>query len=356
MHAAVTLPRWGGSGIATDQNPLDAQLVACGPCLAVDPVAVGESLVEVGAAPAAARGEYGEGPEAVDLVAAGRLLDWHRAGSEVARRFVDGRGGICMELGIGGRCAVVLAGGGGLGSAAALALSQEGAEVAVADISKERADASAEVIAHYGGRARGYACDTGSMDSVEALAARVRADLGAPSILVNITGGPPAYGAMEVPLGVWSGQFERQVLGVIHLTRLLLPDMRRNTWGRVITSTSSGVVAPIPNLVLSNALRLTLVGWSKSLASEVARDGVTVNVVVPGRISTARVRELDEDRARREGRKVEEVQAASCAAIPVGRYGMPSEFGSVITFLASDAASYVTGGMVRVDGGMIASI
>jgi len=155
---------------------------------------------------------------------------------------------------------------------------------------------------------------------------------------------------------LWSKQFQSMVLSLIAITDRVLPNMRAQHWGRVITSTSSGVVAPMANLAISNALRLSLVGWSKTLAREVARDGITANVIVPGRIDTDRVRFLDEVRAKREGRKVEEVAAESMATIPVGRYGKPEEYGEVVAFLASERAAYITGAVIRVDGGMIASI
>jgi len=132
--------------------------------------------------------------------------------------------------------------------------------------------------------------------------------------------------------------------------------MKSRGWGRIITSTSSGIIAPIPNLAISNALRLTLVGWSKTLAREVGKDGITVNIIVPGRIATSRVATLDNARAKREGRPVEEVAAESAATIPVGRYGKPEEYADVVAFLASERAAYLTGSVVRVDGGMIASI
>jgi 3-oxoacyl-[acyl-carrier protein] reductase len=139
------------------------------------------------------------------------------------------------------------------------------------------------------------------------------------------------------------------VLSVIAITDRVLPGMKARGWGRILTSTSSGIIAPIPNLAISNALRMSLVGWSKTLAREVAKDGITANIIVPGRIATARVAAL-------EGRRVEEVAAESAATIPVGRYGKPEEYADVVTFLASTRAAYITGSVIRVDGGMTTSI
>ena len=146
------------------------------------------------------------------------------------------------------------------------------------------------------------------------------------------------------------------VLSVIKITDRVLPNMRERQWGRVVTSTSSGVIAPIANLGISNALRAALLGWSKTLAREVGRDGITSNIVLPGRVATGRIRFLDEQKAAREGRTVEQVSAESTASIALGRYGEPEEYGRVVAFLASTAAAYVTGSVIRVDGGLIASI
>jgi len=146
------------------------------------------------------------------------------------------------------------------------------------------------------------------------------------------------------------------VIGVIALTDRVLPPMRERGWGRIITTTSSGVAAPQPNLALSNSLRLAVVGWSKTLAAEVAADGVTVNVVVPCRIATGRVRALDEARAKREGTTVEAAEASSIASIPAGRYGDPEEYAAAVAFHASERASYITGATLRVDGGQIRSL
>jgi 3-oxoacyl-[acyl-carrier protein] reductase len=175
-------------------------------------------------------------------------------------------------------------------------------------------------------------------------------------ILINNTGGPPPSTAAGQDPALWAKQFQAMVLSVIAITDRVLPGMKARGWGRILTSTSSGIIAPIPNLAISNALRMSLVGWSKTLAHEVSKDGITANIVVPGRIATARVATLDNARAKREGRSVEEVAAESAATIPVGRYGKPEEYADVVVFLASTRAAYITGAVIRVDGGMTTSI
>jgi 3-oxoacyl-[acyl-carrier protein] reductase len=261
-----------------------------------------------------------------------------------------------VDLGIADRTALVLGGGGGLGSAIATSLATEGANVAVADVDGDAARQAAGDVEGRGVKALALEWDLGDLDAVDRNVGVVEESLGDVDILVNLTGGPPPTPVHGQDQDAWRRHFDAMVLSVIAVTDRVLPGMRERGWGRVITSTSSGVVAPIPNLGLSNALRSTLTGWSKTLAGEVGRDGVTVNVVVPGRIATGRIAALDEARAEREGRTVEAVREASTSGIPLGRYGRPREYADVVAFLAGAPAAYVTGTVVRIDGGLVPSI
>jgi 3-oxoacyl-[acyl-carrier protein] reductase len=182
------------------------------------------------------------------------------------------------------------------------------------------------------------------------------AELEQADILVFNTGGPPFGTATETTDATWTAQFEAMFLSAIRLTRLALPGMRQRGFGRIMLVVSSGVIQPIPNLAISNAIRSALVGWAKTLAAEVAAEGVTVNCLAPGRIATDRVVEFDQNRARREGISMEQVQKQSRSAIPVGRYGTADEFAATAAFLASPRSSYLTGSIIRIDGGMIRSV
>ena len=261
-----------------------------------------------------------------------------------------------MDLGLQGKTALVLAGGGGLGRAIARALASEGANVAVAGVRADSIAATQAALASMGSKSISLLWDLADLSQIDGNVAKVERELGPVDILVNNTGGPPPTPASGQDPAVWSKQFQSMVLSVIATTDRVLPNMRARHWGRVITSTSSGVAAPIPNLAISNTLRLSLVGWSKTLAREVAKDGITANIVAPGRIATDRIKFLDEAKAKREGRSVEDVEAENATTIPIGRLGKPEEYGDVVAFLASERAAYITGSVIRVDGGMIPSI
>jgi 3-oxoacyl-[acyl-carrier protein] reductase len=261
-----------------------------------------------------------------------------------------------MDLGLQGKTALVLGGGGGLGGAIGRALAREGARVALGDIDGAALETVAGEITAAGGESLSLVWDLADLARIDGHVASVESRFGPVDILVNNTGGPPPTPASGQDPALWTKSFQAMVLSVIAITDRVLPSMRQRKWGRIITSTSSGVVAPIANLAISNALRLSLVGWSKTLAREVGRDGITANIVLPGRVATGRIRFLDEQKAKRENRSVEEVSAESTAAIPLGRYGEPAEYADVVAFLASSRASYLTGSVIRVDGGLIASI
>ncbi|PSJ58016.1 SDR family oxidoreductase [Kumtagia ephedrae] len=261
-----------------------------------------------------------------------------------------------MDLELKGKVALVFGAGGGLGGAIARSLAGEGVRVAVADIDEAAAAATAAAVKDADGEALAVGWDIGDLSVIEARLASIEKAFGPIDILVNNTGGPPPTPAAGQSSENWSKFFDSMVRSVIAVTDAVLPGMRQRKWGRIITSTSSGVVAPIPNLGMSNTLRMALVGWSKTLAAEVGRDGITANIVLPGRIATGRITFLDEQKAKREGRPVEEVTSQSTASIPVGRYGRPQEYGDTVTFLASPRASYITGSVIRVDGGLIPSI
>ncbi len=261
-----------------------------------------------------------------------------------------------MDLGIAGKTALVLGASGGLGRAMAIALAAEGVRVAVAARGQAGLDETAAAIRAAGGEAFAVVWDVADRDVIAANVAAVEKALGPINILVNNTGGPPPTPAAGQDPALWLEKFNAMVLSVIAITDAVLPGMRSRKWGRIITSTTSGVIAPAANLAISNSLRAALHGWSKTLSREVAAEGVTVNVIVPGRIATDRITFLDTERAKREGKSVAAVAAANTAQIPLGRMGDPAEYGAVAAFLASVPAAYVTGTVVRVDGGLIASV
>src|SRR5690606_20223045 len=201
-----------------------------------------------------------------------------------------------------------------------------------------------------------FSCDTGSSEQIDRLADDAEKAMGGIDILVLNSGGPPPGGAKGVPSEQWRLSFEAMFVNLVRLADRLLPGMIERRFGRIVSVISSGVIQPIPNLAISNAIRPALVGWGKTLASEVAAHGVTVNALAPGRIATDRLGELDAANAKRTGRTVEEVAAAMRAAVPAGRYGDVDEFAAAAISLASERASFIPGWVLRGDGGQISSV
>ncbi|MFU9138737.1 SDR family oxidoreductase [Erwinia tasmaniensis] len=261
-----------------------------------------------------------------------------------------------MDLQIDHRVALVCGAGSGLGRAIALSLAQEGVRVAVTGRNREKLAETLALIQQQGGTAQAWTLDLAAPERLTETLNAIRQHWGDVDILVNNSGGPPPARAQGVAAEVWQQQFSLMVGALIQLTDLVLPAMRARGWGRIITTTSSGVIAPLANLALSNALRMSLLGWSKTLAGEVAADGVTVNVMVPGRIATDRVAQLDAIKAGRENSTPEAIAEKSRQSIPAGRYGRPEEYGAAAAFLASQQAAYITGSVLRVDGGLIPSV
>jgi len=258
-----------------------------------------------------------------------------------------------MDLGITGKTALVFGAGGGLGGAIAIALAKEGCNLVISSRNQDALDKTMENIQATGSKAMSISWNLSELNVIDTNINRVEDKFGPVDILINNTGGPPPSTVSGQSQETWETWFRAMVQPVIGITDRVLPAMRERKWGRIITSTSSGPISPIPNLGLSNALRSTLHGWSKTLAREIGSYGITTNIILPGRISTGRIVSLDENKAKREGRSVEDVKLESLSNIPLGRYGDPSEYADAVAFLASNRASYITGSVIRVDGGFI---
>lgn len=262
-----------------------------------------------------------------------------------------------MELGLNGKKALVLASSRGLGGGIAAALVAEGAHVLLTGRHAAELEKRAAALNAAGpGKADWVVADLFDEFVVENLTAAAREKLGSVDILVNNSGGPPPGGAEDMSPEKLTTYFNAMVLRLITLAHVFLPDMKERGFGRILTVASSGIIEPIPGLALSNTLRPALAGWSKTLATEVAGLGITVNMLLPGSVLTSRIDELDRAAAERSGMSVDEVRARSEKAIPAGRYGTVEEFGATAAFLVSERASYITGSMIRCDGGAARSV
>ena len=254
-----------------------------------------------------------------------------------------------MDLGISGKVALVCASTAGLGLATARALAAEGATVV---ITGRRAELAREIAAGLPG-AYGLGIDLTAPSAVEELTAAVLDLFGRVDILVLNGPGPKPATAQEMDGAAAADAFQLLVASQVGLVHRLLPGMRERHWGRIVAVGSSGMVAPIAHLAPSNLGRAALAGYLKTLAGEVAADGITVNIAVPGSIATDRIESLNTATAAARGLTPEQVSAEAQARIPARRYGRPDEFGAMAAFLCGEPASYITGTMVRCDGGLV---
>jgi len=252
--------------------------------------------------------------------------------------------------------AIVMAASKGLGRGAATALAESGHHLVLCARSEEELDASRVDLEEYGGAVETVRADVNRLPDIEAVFTRADDVFGRLDVLVANAGGPPPGAFLGVTDDQWEGAFHLTLMSAVRAMRLAVDRMRGHGFGRIVVIGSSSVKAPIPNLALSNAFRPALHGCVKTLSREVAADGITVNMVSPGRIDTDRVRSLDESRAKTLGISASEARAESEKSIPIGRYGEPGELGALVNFLASAGAGYITGQSILVDGGMVSAL
>jgi 3-oxoacyl-[acyl-carrier protein] reductase len=254
-----------------------------------------------------------------------------------------------VDLGIDGKVALVTGASKGIGRAIPAALAREGARVAIASRARDRIESAAEELRAGGGDVQGFVADTADLDSLPGLVSDVEAALAPVDILVTNTGGPPFGEPLGFDRSQWEDAYRNLVLAPITLVGAVVSQMRAQGWGRILSVTSSATREPIPGLMLSNSHRLAAVGAFKTLARELARDGILVNSVAPGRIATDRIAEL-------RGKSVVELANEPQPDVPVGRIGSVEEFADVAAFLCSERASYVCGVNLLVDGGLVSAI
>ena len=262
-----------------------------------------------------------------------------------------------MEFGLEGKVAVVGGASKGLGRACALGLAREGARVAVCSRSVESLTLAAHEIAEEtGAEVVPIASDLSSLEGVQSLINQAVDRLGGLDIIVNNSGGPPAGTALGADEEAWAQAIQMSLLFFARMSREAVPHMRKRGGGRIINIFASSIKQPIENLVLSAATRMGALGYSKTLADEVAKDGILVNNVAPGYLLTDRMMEVIQHRGNATGATYEEAMDDLTGMIPMGRIGRPEELANMVVFLASDAASYITGATIQVDGGVIRSM
>jgi 3-oxoacyl-[acyl-carrier protein] reductase len=262
-----------------------------------------------------------------------------------------------VNFGIEGRTALVAAASKGLGRAIADELAAEGARLVICARGREALEAARdEIAARSRADVRAVVADVSTMEGIDRVAREAADHFGQVDILVNNAGGPPSGPFEKHDWGAWETAVHLTLRSAVELTRLVLPGMRDRRWGRVLNVTSIAVKQPVDGLMLSNSVRAAVTGWARSLANEVAREGITVNNVMPGYHATERVAQLNEATAKREGLDLQEIQRRIDSQIPMRRLGDPREFAAMVAFLASERASYITGQSIAVDGGWIRSL
>lgn len=258
-----------------------------------------------------------------------------------------------MDLGLKGKVAMVAGASRGLGYAVAKALADEGAQVSIASRDEAAIKSAAKRI---GPNAVGVPVDVKSADAIREWAAATEKQFGGIDMLFTNSGGPPAGATMSFDDRAWQDAVDLLLFSTLRMIRAAVPSMKARGGGAILVSTSASVKEPIQNLGLSTVLRASVSALAKTLALELASDRIRVNQIIPGRIDTDRVRQLDDINAKKQGVSVEEAKKRAIGSIPMGRYGEIDEYGRVGAFLLSDAAAYMTGATVQVDGGMIRSV
>ena len=256
----------------------------------------------------------------------------------------------------GKKTALVLGGSKGLGFGVAEALADKGVDVALVGRDEAALRSAEAKLEGKAGAAMSFHCDLFDKKSVSELLGHVDQNVGHIDILLLNGGGPPPFPASKFDEEMWLQQFGAMFLNQVRIASHFLPSMRARKFGRIVAVSSTSVKETIPGLTASNALRSALAGWAKTLSLEVAADGITVNVVLPGRFATERTIYFDTMDAADRSVDSSVIAAESQAEIPIGRYGTPEEFGAVVAFLASDEARYVTGIAMPVDGGLSRSM
>jgi len=262
-----------------------------------------------------------------------------------------------MELGLKGKAALVTASSKGIGFGVAKVLASEGCKVVISSRSNDSISQSRDKIVQETGNREVYAFSTDLTvkEDVDRLVKNTTQKLGSVDILAYNTGPPKPGTFNELSESDWDNGVNLLLMSAVWLAKRLLPAMERKKWGRLIFITSTTLRQPIPNLVLSNTVRLGLAGLSKSLATEYGGKGITSNGIMQGHILTDRQREIAQDIAARTGKTVDDAMKQALLEVPLGRYGIPEEIGYLVAFLASDKASYINGAMIPIDGGMIRS-